>query len=112
MDSFTITFYNFLAGAKVMFKFGKLKCVQTLLTLDLLISSLSLQSVNMIRIRKIKGLTTGNIIIGTFLGATSGYYIWNTPLREYAKAQKLTEQEADRMKISVAASESTIGQSK
>lgn len=45
-------------------------------------------------IRKPRGLTTGNLMIGTVLGLAGGIYIWKQPLKQYASEKKALEEKS------------------
>lgn len=49
-----------------------------------------------LRIRKHRALTTGNLMVGTFLGVLSGIYIWNTPIKNYIREEEQKKQELEK----------------
>lgn len=49
-----------------------------------------------LRIRKHRALTTGNLMVGTFLGVLSGIYMWNTPIKNYIREEEQKKQELDK----------------
>lgn len=49
-----------------------------------------------LRIRKHRALTTGNLMVGTFLGVLSGIYMWNTPIKNYIREEEQKKQELEQ----------------
>lgn len=49
-----------------------------------------------LRIRKHRALTTGNLMVGTFLGVLSGIYMWNTPIKNYIREEEQKKQELEK----------------
>lgn len=48
------------------------------------------------RVRKPRALTTGNLMVGTFLGVLSGIYIWNAPIQNYIRDEEQKKQELEK----------------